>query len=166
MNEPDFAKELLIARKGMIDTSDKLVLALFKHTPWKALSRSHQAKSVGTHTIPAAPPNGARAEKPLLTQDRLFSTLAIAAGIILMLMGILSILWLIENYPSSPSHFTTRPQTSLLPVSVSETGRTLIINNTPIIRQVVELSGEERCDAIRWIENNIQKTKYVCEVSS
>ena len=163
MNEPDFAKELLVARKDMIDTSDKLVLARFKNTPWKQLSRSHQAKSVGTHTIPAAPPNGARAEKPLLTQDRLFSALAIAAGIIIIIMSSIGIIWILENSSSSPVRYITRPQAALSPQVVPDAGRTIIYNNTPVIRQVVELEGAETCDALRWTEGGILKTKYVCE---
>ena len=41
----------------------------------------------------------------------------------------------------------------------------LTVYNTTYINQVVRLEGEERCDAIRWVENGVHKARYNCEVS-
>lgn len=148
-SDVEFAVRLLEARDEMIFRSDDVVLERFKRTPWREITRR-----------PRQAPKG----------ESGFLWAAILACAILLGIITCALVLKIDERTQSPSVRAVQPYgvaglDPIIPRGDSG-GRTIFINNTPIIKQFVELEGEERCDALRWVENGITKTKYVCEVRS
>ena len=145
----EFAARLLEARDLMIGHTDDLVLERFKNTPWREITRH---------------------PRPVPRNDAGFLWAALLACAILLGIITCALVIKIDERTQSPSVRAVQPYgvaglDPIIPRGDSG-GRTIFINNTPIIKQFVELEGEERCDALRWVENGITKTKYVCEVRS
>ena len=162
MNDYDFGEAMKEVRNARIEVADQQVITKFSRLPPALYSPKRQVgRAKITHNPASNPVN-----KKVLHFGTFNTSLFIGLAGLLFLCLVVDIVFfgnsLLAKSGNSeyvPAHTTTGAGIIIQKPIINQT---IIINQTSIIERV-SLGSTEDCNAIKWIENGINKSRYDCE---